>query len=107
MRAPVAILRAAVLVVLTMAGGGCGPRLDVGSDVLWTGLFEVNTFDEWTGDGAGTAQAFPAPPALNEISSERRVEVSVAKVAAMKSEEFQARYAHVVAGPAALEVSRD
>ena len=32
---------------------------------------------------------------------------ALAKVAAMKSEEFQARYAHVVAGPAALEVSRD
>ena len=33
--------------------------------------------------------------------------VALAKVVAMKSEEFQARYAHVVAGPAALEVSRD
>jgi 6-phosphofructokinase 1 len=32
---------------------------------------------------------------------------ALAKVAAMKPEEFQARYAHVVAGPAALEVSRD
>jgi hypothetical protein len=68
MTARFASLLAAAVVV---AGGGCGPRLDVGSDVLWTGLFEVNTFDEWIGDGAGTAQAFPAPPNLNEISSER------------------------------------
>ena len=45
---------------LAALGGGCGPRLDVGSDVLWTGLFEGNNFDEWTGDGAGDALAFPA-----------------------------------------------
>jgi 6-phosphofructokinase 1 len=32
---------------------------------------------------------------------------ALAKVAAMKPDEFKARYAHVVAGPAALEVSRD
>ncbi|HET6163314.1 MAG TPA: hypothetical protein VFG37_06570, partial [Planctomycetota bacterium] len=32
---------------------------------------------------------------------------ALAKAAAMKPEEFHARYAHVVAGPAALEVSRD
>jgi len=72
MTARFAILRAAVVVlVIGLAGGGCGPRLDVGSDVLWTGLFEANNFDEWIADGAGMAQAFPAPPALNEISSER------------------------------------
>ena len=46
MTARFAILLAAVVVV-AMAGGGCGPRLDVGSDVLWTGLFEGNNFDEW------------------------------------------------------------
>ena len=44
------------------AGGGCGPRLDVGSDLLWTGLFEGNNFDEWMGDGGGAALAFPEPP---------------------------------------------
>jgi len=32
---------------------------------------------------------------------------ALAKVAAMKPDEFKARYQHVVAGPAALEVSRD
>src|SRR6185295_12412771 len=31
---------------------------------------------------------------------------ALARVAAMKPEEFKERYAHVVAGPAALEVSR-
>jgi hypothetical protein len=51
--------------------GGCGPRLDVGSDVLWTGLFEGGTFDEWTADGAGVAQAFPMPPNLIEVTTER------------------------------------
>jgi hypothetical protein len=63
-----AILLAAAVVVMMAC---CGPRLDVGSDVLWTSQFEGNNFDEWIADGAGTAQAFPAPPALNEISSER------------------------------------
>jgi hypothetical protein len=62
---PVALLAA------TAAAAGCAPRLDVGSDVLWTGLFEGNNFDEWTGDGAGAALAFPAPPNLIEVSAER------------------------------------
>lgn len=50
---------------------GCGPRLDVGSDVLWTGLFEGGTFDEWTADSAGGAQAYPMPPNLIEVTTER------------------------------------
>ena len=69
-RSPI-LLAALAVVAVTVAGGGCGPRLDVGSNVLWAALFEGNNFDEWTADGAGTAQAFPAPPAVNEISSER------------------------------------
>ena len=63
-----AILRAAAVAVM-MAGGGCGPRLDVGSDVLWTGLFEGNNFDEWMSDGGGDALAFLQPPNLIEISA--------------------------------------
>ena len=70
MTARFAILRAAAVAVM-MAGGGCGPRLDVGSDVLWTGLFEGNSFDEWMSDSGGDALAFPQPPNLIEISGER------------------------------------
>ena len=72
MTARFAILRAAVVViVVSPAGVGCGPRLDGGSDVLWTGLFEGNNFDEWMSDGGGDALAFPQPPNLIEISGER------------------------------------
>ena len=60
--------RAAIVLALL---GGCGDRLDVGSDLLWTGLFEHGNFDEWTGDDHGGAQAFPTPPSVIEISGER------------------------------------
>jgi hypothetical protein len=53
------------------AVGGCAPRLDVGSDVLWTSRFEGNTFDEWTADSAGNASAYPTPPNLIETTGER------------------------------------
>ncbi len=66
-----AIGRAAGVAIALVLTVGCGPRLDVGSDLLWTGLFEGNTFDEWTGDSAGAALAFPAPPNLIEVSNER------------------------------------
>jgi len=59
---------AAIVLVLL---GGCGDRLDVGSDLLWTALFEHGNFDEWTSDDQGGAQAFPTPPNLIEISNER------------------------------------
>jgi hypothetical protein len=62
------LLASAMLVALA---GGCGPRLDVGSDVLWTGLFEGGTFDEWSADSAGGAQAYPTPPNLIEVTTER------------------------------------
>ena len=57
-------------IVLALASG-CGERLDVGSDLLWTGLFEGANFDEWMGDGNGAALGFPAPPNVIEISTER------------------------------------
>jgi hypothetical protein len=65
------VLPLATAVVIVMAGGGCGPRLDVGSDVLWTSLFEANNFDEWMSDGSGDALAFPQPPNLIETAGER------------------------------------
>jgi hypothetical protein len=57
--------------VLATLASGCGPRLDLGSDVLWTALFEGGTSDEWTADGAGSTFAFPMPPALVEVTGER------------------------------------
>jgi hypothetical protein len=60
-----------VLVAALALACGCGPRLDLGSDVLWTGLFEGNTFDEWTADGAGSTFAFPEGGNRVEISGVR------------------------------------
>jgi hypothetical protein len=60
-----------VAALAALASGGCGPRLDVGSDLLWTGLFEAGNFDEWSGDGNGAAWAFPSPPGIVEPTSER------------------------------------
>jgi hypothetical protein len=62
--APMAVLLAAL-------AAGCGPRLDLGSDLLWTSLFEGSTFDEWTGDAHGGALAFPEGGNRVEISGER------------------------------------
>jgi len=56
---------------LAALASACGPRLDLGSDVLWSSEFEGNTFDEWTGNGAGAAWAYPTPPDLVELTSER------------------------------------
>jgi hypothetical protein len=61
----------ATLLALAALACGCGPRLDLGSDVLWTGLFEGNTFDEWAADGDGAALAFPEGGNRIEISSAR------------------------------------
>lgn len=62
--------RAPVWFALVLAGG-CAPRLDVGSNVLWASLFEGGTFDEWTADGAGAAWASPTPANLIEVTTER------------------------------------
>jgi hypothetical protein len=66
MRAGCALLTLALALV-----SGCGQQLDVGSDLLWTSLFERGNFDDWTGDANGDAQAFPAPSNVIEISGER------------------------------------
>ena len=63
--------RCTILSLLAALAWGCGPRLDLGSDLLWTAQFEGNTFDEWTGDGNGAAQAFPEGANRVEISGVR------------------------------------
>jgi hypothetical protein len=62
---------AAGLLALSAAIAGCGPRMDLGSNVLWASLFEGGTFDEWTGfsGGAGSANAYPAPPNTIVVST--------------------------------------
>jgi hypothetical protein len=61
-----AAIAAAVLFGLLAAG--CGPRMDLGSNVLWTALFEDGTFDEWTNVG-GAANAYPDPADTIVVSS--------------------------------------
>jgi hypothetical protein len=52
------------------AGAGCGPRAQLGSDLLWVSEFEDGTFSEWTSVPGGKASADPAPNAI-EVSTER------------------------------------
>jgi hypothetical protein len=47
--------------MLLFSAAGCGPRMDLGSNVLWASLFEGGTFGEWTGVAGGSANAFPSP----------------------------------------------
>jgi hypothetical protein len=54
----------------TFLGAGCGQRIDVGSNVLWTAFFEGDNFNEWT-DSGGAATASPAPPNTITVSSQR------------------------------------
>ena len=60
------------LCLAALGAGGCGPRLDVGSDLLWSARFEANNFDEWTasrfGGGVGAA---PMPPNMIAIANDR------------------------------------
>ena len=53
-----------------LAAAGCGPRLDVGSDVLWSARFEDGTLDEWTGTPGGLVSANPMPPNMVEVSND-------------------------------------
>jgi hypothetical protein len=57
--------------LLPVLAAGCGPKIGVGSDVIWTALFEGDDFAEWTGVAGGSAQAFPAPPNTIAVSSDR------------------------------------
>jgi hypothetical protein len=57
------------LLALSAAIAGCGPRMDLGSNVLWASTFEGGTFDEWTGAYGGSANAYPAPPNTIAVST--------------------------------------
>jgi hypothetical protein len=63
---PAVAMALALMLVVT----GCGPDLDVGSDVLWSARFESGAFDEWTSVPGRGAQAFPTPNTI-EVSTER------------------------------------
>jgi hypothetical protein len=64
--------RVTTLVLLAaLAGAGCGPELDVGSDLLWTARFETGTLDEVTGTPGGNVSAFPGASSTVAVSSER------------------------------------
>lgn len=58
-------------VLSALVGAGCGQRLDVGSNLLWTALFEQDSFSEWTALPGGGATAFPTPPNAIAVSDAR------------------------------------
>jgi hypothetical protein len=62
--------RLAVTSALALVAG-CGPRIDVGSDLLWTSRFETGDFGEWSDDGGGSAISFPEGNNRFEIATER------------------------------------
>jgi len=49
---------------------GCGPKLSVGSDVLWSATFESGSFSEWTDVGRGP-EAFPEAGDSTVVSHDR------------------------------------
>ncbi|HEY6477051.1 MAG TPA: hypothetical protein VI456_10750, partial [Polyangia bacterium] len=61
---------AAGLLALSAAIAGCGPRMDLGSNVLWASTFEGGTFDEWTNSYDGSANASPSPPNTIAVSTD-------------------------------------
>jgi len=64
--APVRTERATGVLALIFLLAGCGPRMDLGSDVWWVSLFETGTFEEWTGAPGGLA----TPPNAIKVSSD-------------------------------------
>jgi hypothetical protein len=59
-----------LLAALTaLPGAACGPRLDVGSDLLWTATHETGDFSEWMQEDAGNAITFPDGNTV-EVSTE-------------------------------------
>lgn len=58
------------LLALSAAIAGCGPRMDLGSNVLWASTFEGGKFDEWTNFYDGSANAYPAPPNTIAVSTD-------------------------------------
>jgi hypothetical protein len=59
----------AATLLLGFLAAGCGPRMELGSDVLWASLFEGGTFDEWTGVSGGLVNANPTPPNTIAVST--------------------------------------
>jgi hypothetical protein len=62
-------MMATLALVAGVGAAGCGPQLDLGSNLIWTATHELGSFDEWTAGSAGAAQAFPAVNTI-EISEE-------------------------------------
>lgn len=62
-----------MFILLMMAGGwacGCGERLNLGSDVLWSAEHETGNVDEWSAPPGGRTLADP-PPSSIVVSAER------------------------------------
>ncbi len=53
----VSLLGAFVCLGFALGVCGCGRRLDIGSNVIWTANHESGTFDEWLSDDAGAGYA--------------------------------------------------
>ncbi len=62
------VLAAAALTLV--AAGGCGPNLDVGSDVLWSATYETGSFSEWMAVPGRGAEAFPEAGDSIAVSTE-------------------------------------
>jgi hypothetical protein len=58
-----------VAVVVALAVGGCGRRIDFGSEILWEARHEGGDLSEWTGDGQGGSAA-DAPMAAIAATTE-------------------------------------
>src|SRR5262249_4043334 len=56
--------RLVATIALAALATGCGPELDVGSDLLLTARFETGTLDEFTGAPGGSVDMFPASAAV-------------------------------------------
>jgi hypothetical protein len=63
-------LTTALLLAVVDLIGGCGARLEVGSDVIWTGELETRDFSEWLSTPGGAVTTIPAS-ATAEVSSDR------------------------------------
>lgn len=59
----------ACLLASSGAIAGCGPGMDLGSDILWASTFEQGNFAEWTSVEGGAAAAIPSPPNTIEVST--------------------------------------
>jgi hypothetical protein len=65
----VAGLRVPIVIVAVAFAGGCGRRIELGSDILWEARHENGDLGEWTGDGEGGSAA-DAPMAAIAATTE-------------------------------------